>query len=167
MLQALPERRNYSYVYNPSGCRECDESIRNIVPPWLNSACERIDWNPNDVTYYPLRRPRWERWELNPWIYNNALPLKPKWICELSCNSWQWQKSFPDYIDLFAPKGSPLLDTSVRYYPSRERLRSHDVPNVVHIFHHPPPEEKKEEIKKEPEVVAKKVDVVAKKTWRS
>ena len=70
-------------------------------------------------------------------------------------------KPYPDYIDLFAPKGSPLRNTSKRYYPLRDRIQSEAAPRTVHhtCFAPPPKQEEKTEVKNENEELTKnKVD---------
>ena len=70
-------------------------------------------------------------------------------------------KPYPNYIDLFAPNGSPLQNTSKRYYPTRDRAKSEASPRTIHhtCFTLPSKHEEKTEVKNEnKELMKNKVD---------
>ena len=107
--------------------------------------------NQHDLSTYPLRRSRWEGCDPEPIVYSQKFPSNVGSLYDPLFGPCEYPKPFPDYIDLFAPKGSPLQNTSVRYYPPEKRPMSYDSPHVGHTHHHNPPVVE-EEVKKEPEV---------------
>lgn len=86
--------------------------------------------NPNDVSFCPLRRSRWDEYLSDPRMYRDELPHRSRWPYD-RVNSLYGSKPYPDYIDLFGPKGSPEQNTSMRYYPLRDRVKSADVPRTT------------------------------------